>query len=149
IRVQALKALDLERSYATKAAAGLAPATLAKHHHIVHGALEAAVRAQFVPRNVAKLVTGKPHAPDGHDDAIAHCWTADDAATFLATAKAAGPRPAAFYTLALDSGMRKSELCGLPWRDVDLSEGRVRVSQQLLTGGSAPTFAPVKGKVAR
>ena len=129
--------------------AGLAPATLAKHHHILHGALEAAVRAQFVARNVAKLVTGKPHAPDGHADAIAHCWTADEASSFLATAKAAGAWPAAFYGLALDSGMRKSELCGLLWRDVDLTGGRIRVSQQLLTGGLAPTFTPVKGKVAR
>jgi integrase len=149
IRLQALKALDLERYYATKAAAGLAPATLAKHHHILHGALEAAVRAQLVSRNIAKLVTGKPHAPDGHADAIAHCWTADEAASFLCAAKAGGARAAAFYTLALDSGMRKSELCGLPWRDVDLAEGRVRVSQQLVTGGSTPTFAPAKGKVAR
>jgi integrase len=149
IRLQALKALDLERYYATKAADGLAPATLAKHHHILHGALEAAVRGQLVARNVAKLVTGKPHAPDGHADAIAHCWTAQEAATFLSAAKAAGPRPAGFYSLALDSGMRKSELCGLLWRDVDLTEDRVRVTQQLLTGGPEPTFAPVKGKMAR
>jgi integrase len=140
------QAIDLERYYAVKAEAGLAPATLAKHHHVLHGVLEAAVRAQLVVRNVSKLVTGKPHQPEGHADAIEHCWTADEAATFIRAAKAAGARPAAFYALALDSGMRKSELCGLLWRDVDLMEGRVRVSQQLLKGGPNPTFSPVKGQ---
>jgi integrase len=45
--------------------------------------------------------------------------------------------------------MRKSELCGLLWSDVDLVSGRVRGRQQLLTGGAAPTFVPVKGKQAR
>jgi integrase len=45
--------------------------------------------------------------------------------------------------------MRKSELCGLLWADVDLGQGRVRVRHQLLSGGAAPTFSPVKGKQAR
>jgi hypothetical protein len=91
----------------------------------MHGALEAAVRGPLVARNVEKLVIGKPHQADGHADAITHCWTAQEAAVFLSAAKAAGPQAAAFYTLALDSGMRKSELCGLSWRDVDLTEDRV------------------------
>jgi integrase len=66
------------------------------------------------------------------------------ARAFLAEAKAAGPQPAAFYTLALDSGMRKGELCGLRWADVDLDAGKVRVIQQLLTPGAQPTFGPTK-----
>jgi integrase len=53
------------------------------------------------------------------------------------------------YAVALDIGMRKGELCGLLWRDVDLTEGRIRVNQQLLKGGRKPTFSPVKGKNAR
>jgi excisionase family DNA binding protein len=149
IRVQALTSLDLERLYAEKATAGLAPATLEKIHNIMHGALAAAIRARLVTHNVAKLVVGKPHAPAGHAGAIEHCWTAEEAATFLVVAKAAGSQPAAFYTLALDSGMRKSELCGLLWADVDLTDARIRVRQQLLTGGASPTFVPVKGKQAR
>lgn len=110
---------------------------------------EAAVRARLLAHNVAKLVTGKPHAPDGQAGVTDHCWTAEEAADFLRAAKAAGTQSAAFYTLALDSAMRKSELCGLLWADVDLIQGRVRVRQQLLAGGAAPTFIPVKGKRAR
>jgi integrase len=53
------------------------------------------------------------HAPQVSDPA-------DEAATFLKAAKAAGPQPAAFYTLALDSGARRGELAALRWTDVDL-----------------------------
>src|SRR5258706_1516874 len=49
--------------------------------------------------------------------------------TFLATAKAAGPQPAAFYALALESGARKGELCGLPWSDLDLDAGQMRIGE--------------------
>jgi integrase len=59
-------------------------------------------------------------------------------------AKAAGPQPAAFYTLALDSGARKGELCGLAWSDVDLEAGKARIVHQLLTPGPEPTFGPPK-----
>src|SRR5262249_47183455 len=60
-----------------------------------------------------------------------------------------GPQPAAFFALALDSGMRKSELAGLQWPDVDLVQGRVLVQRQLLTGGETPVFIQPKGKRAR
>ena len=43
---------------------------------------------------------------------------------FLAAARAAGPQPAAFYALALDSGARKGELCGRV-ANVDLAAGKM------------------------
>lgn len=58
-------------------------------------------------------------------------------------------QPAAFYTLALDSGMRKAELCGLPWTDLDLDAGTVRITRQLTKPGPAPTFGPTKTGAAR
>ena len=60
------------------------------------------------------------------------------------TARAAGPQPAAFYALALDSGARKGELCGLRWTDMDLASGKLRIVRQLLTPGAAPVFGPPK-----
>ena len=40
--------------------------------------------------------------------------------------------------------MRKGELCGLRWSDVDLDVGRVTVAQQLTKPGPTPTFGPPK-----
>jgi len=149
--LQGLKAADLKRYYDEKGqgARPLDPSTLEQHHTILHSALQAAVLEGLVQRNVAKLVVGKPHAPRDRADARQHCWAADEARAFLAAAKAAGPQAAAFYALALDTGMRRNELAGLQWKDLDLVNARVTIERQLATGGSAPTFGPVKGKVAR
>ena len=145
IRVQELRPLDIERYHAEL---GLAPATGEKHHAIINSALKAAMRAGLVNRNVATLASNKPRAPEGHDDVLANVWEAHEARQFLATAKAAGPQQAAFYTLALGTGMRKAELCGLQWSDLGTG-GRLTVHRQLVKPGSDPIFGPVKNKTPR
>ena len=145
LRLQGLRVLDIEAMVAEKFA--LAPATLDKILTVLGSALKAAERSQLVARNMAALVANRPQAAGGH--AVENCWTGDDAATFMRTATAAGPRQGAFYGLALDTGCRKSELAGLRWPDVDLAQGRILVRQQLLKGGPDPVFVPTKGKRAR
>src|SRR5215467_5008912 len=103
-----LRSIDIESFLSEKGS--LAPATLEKIFTVLCSALKAAMRAQLVARNVATLVSNRPNAPEGHPEAVANCWSAGEAAAFMRTARAAGPRPAAFYSLALDSGFRKSEL---------------------------------------
>ena len=110
--------------------------------------LKAAMRAELVTRNVATLVSNKPHAPEGHDDVLANVWEAHEARQFLMTAKAAGPQQAAFYSLALDTGMRKAELCGSKWSDLGAT-GRLTVRRQLVKPGSEPIYGPVKNKTPR
>ena len=147
LRLQGLRPLDVEAMLAGKST--LAPATLEKILTVLSSALKAAVRSQLVARNVATLVVNRPKSPEGHPGAVENCWTADEAAAFMRTARVAGPRQAAFYGLALDSGCRKSELAGLLWTDADLAKGRILVRQQLLSGGRHPVFVPTKGKWAR
>ena len=145
-RLQGLRAIHVESLLAGKA--DLAPATLEKIHTVLSTALKAAVKNRLVARNEAALVANRPKGPD-QSAADHNCWSAEDAAAFLTVAKAAGLQPAAFWTLALDSGMRKSELAGLRWSDVDLAADRIQVRQQLLTGGRTPVFVPTKGKRSR
>ncbi len=146
IRLQELRAIDVERYHAEL---GLAPATGEKHHAILNSALKAAVRADLIQRNVATLAENKPHAPEGHEDVLANVWEAHEAKQFLTAARAAGPQPAAFYSLALDSGARKAELCGLRWADLEFPKGRVMVQRQLVKPGSTPIYGPVKNKTPR
>ncbi len=140
-RLQALKPLDIEAYYA--GLSGLSPSTVQIHHAILHSALQTAVRNGLVTRNVAALVSNKPRKTAGQD-VLDHVWSADEAATFLKTAKAAGPQPAAFYTLALDTGARRGELAAVQWSDVDLPAGKVTIRRTLLKGGKAPVFGPTK-----
>jgi integrase len=141
IRLQQLKATDLKRYY-TDLTVG--PSTQAQHHAILHSALKAATLEGLVTRNVASLVVGKPRVQRTHEDLLRQCWTADEARTFLKAAQAAGPQLAAFFTLAIETGMRKGELCGLKWVDVDLDGAKIRVVRQLLSPGPDVTFGVPK-----
>ena len=120
IRLQELKATDVKRYYTDSK---LSASTLAQHHAIIHGALKAAMLEGLVYRNVASLVIGKPQAKRGHDEVSRNCWEAEEARSFLAAARTAGSQPAALFALAIDSGARKNELCGLQWGDLDLDKG--------------------------
>jgi integrase len=146
IPLQALKAADLKRYYTEQK---LSPSTLAQHHAILHGALKAALLEGLVIRNVASLVIGKPRPRREHADVQQNCWEAHEAQAFLAAARDAGAQPAALFSLALDSGARKGELCGLRWEDVDFERGTVTFIRQLTKPGRSPEFGPVKNGVPR
>jgi len=146
LRLQQLKAADIKRYYTAQT---LSPSTLAQHHAILHGALKAAMLDGLVARNVASLVIGKPQQRKDHDHISGNCWEAEEARAFLTAAKAAGPQPAALYALAIDSGARKNELCGLQWGDVDLEAGTVTFVRQLVKLGRKPEFGPIKNDVPR
>jgi integrase len=147
VRLQALTPLDVESYYASRPK--LSASTLELHHMVIHAALEAAVRSRLVADNIAKRVNNKPRAPEANVALLDHCWTADEAAQFLAAAKEAGAQPAALFAVALDSGARKAELCGLKWSDLELRSGRLTIQRQLLSRGRSPEFGPVKSKTPR
>jgi len=120
------------------------------HHTVLRRALRKAVKDRLLVSNPAVDLDHAPRrrkAPD--EGARQNCWTAAEAKTFLASAKAAGAQPAALYAVALDSGARKGELCGLRWEDVDFESGRIRIVQQLTKPGPDPTFGPPKNGCAR
>jgi integrase len=146
IRLQQLKPTQLKRYYNDSS---LSPTTLEQHHTLLHSALKAAQLQGLVQRNVASLVVGKPHRPEGHEDVLQHCWEAAEARQFVAAAKELGPQPAAFYMLALDTGARKGELCGLKWPDIDLDAGVVVIVRQLIKPGPNPVFGPLKNGESR
>ncbi|WP_030238524.1 tyrosine-type recombinase/integrase [Streptomyces sp. NRRL S-350] len=116
----------------------LSPLTLAYIHSVLKSALEHAVREEEIPRNVARNVrTGTPR-PRRFEP-----LTADEARTFLTAAK--GHRLHALFELALRTGLRKGELLGLRWEDLDLDASTAsirRTLQRTRTGG--PTTLPTK-----
>lgn len=127
----------------------LNPKTLENHHNVLSGALGVAVRHKLIRDNVASLVMNKPRAKDDHEKIRGQCWDVDEARAFLETAKAAGPQQAAFYRLALESGVRKGELCAFKWADLDFDAGKIRVMRQMIKRWPVPLFGPPKNKQPR
>jgi integrase len=77
-------------------------------------------RRGLLVRNISELVS--PPRPDRQPMTT---LTADEASALLVAAD--DDRLRALYVLALTTGMRKGELLGLRWRDVDLDGGSLRV----------------------
>ncbi|MGW2635656.1 tyrosine-type recombinase/integrase [Streptomyces sp. NPDC001348] len=102
----------------------LSPLTLAYIHSVLKSALEHAVREEEIPRNVARNVrTGTPRPRRFNP------LTADEVRQFLTTAQ--GHRLAALFELALRTGLRKGELLGLRWEDLDLDGGTASIRRTL------------------
>ena len=146
--IQKLQAVDLEQYYIKKSPE-LSQTTLEHHHAVISGALKAAMKKQLVFRNVAQLVENRPKAEKSNKDASEHCWAEGETRQFLEAAKSFGLQSETFYTAALETGMRKGELCGLCWDCVDLQGQKLRVMRQLVKPKKQPEFGPTKNGQAR
>ena len=149
VNLQKLKPSDLRAYFAELSE--LAPSTRQQHYLIIHGALKAAQSEGLVRDNAASKMAGKPKrgAEAPAENAMLNCWNEAEARKFLAVAQGYGPRQAAFYSLALDTGMRKGELCALKWADVDFIKGSVRVRTSLSYATGEAVIGPTKNRQAR
>jgi integrase len=73
----------------------------------------------------------------------------DEARAFLETAKVSGDPFEALYVLAITTGLRRGELLGLRWDDVDLERGTLRVGRALVRGGGRHTVGETKTRRGR
>lgn len=139
IPLQNLTASHIQYYYNTSK---LSSSTLEQHHAILHQALKVASRNERLMNvNPAELVVEKPVAEKNLDMEV---WTQDEVRRFLKAAREAGLQSEAFYTLTIESGMRRGEICGLKWEDVDLAGGKVSVKRTLLKAGSNQETGPPK-----
>jgi integrase len=103
---------------------------------------ECAVREEVIPRNAATLV--KVAAPQY---AVNRGLTAPQAQAVLKAARI--QRLGALYVLALFLGLRRGELLGLRWEDVDLDVGKLEVVQTFQRVGGALQLVPPKTEGSR
>ncbi|MGE3077241.1 MAG: tyrosine-type recombinase/integrase [Dehalococcoidia bacterium] len=99
---------------------GLAPATIRQHHRVLARALKLGVQWQLLPSNPA----GDVNAPRVARAELP-TLSAEQAQSFLDAAQPDRMFPFAF--LALQTGARNGELCGLRWSDIDLDNCRLSI----------------------
>lgn len=71
-------------------------------------------------------------------------WQPEQFAQFVAWAQRRGERMAAVYWTAATTGMRRGEMAGLRWVDVNLDAGQLIVAQQAVQVGKQVHVGPVK-----
>lgn len=131
LKLEKLTGAHLDSLYRKKLNDGLSTRVCRYVHTLVHGMLEQAVKWGKLPRNVADAAT-----PPSLKTKKMNVWTPKDAAQFLDFAQQ--DRLHAVWYLALFAGLRRGELLGLRWQDVNLEQAEVSVNQ---------TLVAVKGKL--
>jgi integrase len=144
LKLKNLNALHLQGLYRERLDSGLSGSTVQKMHHVLHKALAQAVRWTLIPRNPADDVKAPTPTPKEM-----HPLSAEEARRLLDTAR--GDRLEALYVLAIHTGMRRGELLGLKWDDIDLENATVRVRRTLtrIDNGKRLALGPPKNKQSR
>jgi integrase len=141
-RLQKLQPSDVQNYYNTSS---LSPSTLEQHHGILHQAFKVAVQQErLLNVNVVGMVAEKPTASK---DLEINTWDEDEVRRFFKAAKEEGIQWEAFYRTAIETGMRKGELCGLKWDDIDFDTDTISVCRTLVKAGPEPmTDSPKSGR---
>jgi integrase len=117
--------------------------TVQQIHAVLRAMLNQAMREELVARNVARLV--QPPAPDRDE---IRPWSDAEARLFLSAVR--GHRLSALFVVALGLGLRRGELLGLRWVDVDFTSGQLRVWQTLQrVKGDGVVYGPPKSRRSR
>jgi len=154
IPLQQLTRADIERLYQELRERGYAKGNVpgrplsAKSVHNIHVALRKALADAMDRGLIRSNPAERAHqAPGEHEAPEMLSWAAQEVRTFLEVTASDPLHP--LWRLAVQTGMRRGELLGLRWADVDLEHARVAVRQQLIHSGPEPAFGPPKTRAGR
>lgn len=122
---------------------GLSARSVRYTHTVLRRAFKDAVRKQLAPRNPTDAAD--PPSASAAKAPTMRTWSAAEVGRFLAAVS--GDRLSAAWRVAASTGMRRGEVLGLRWRDLDLDldGARASLSQTVIEGDKAPRFSTPKG----
>lgn len=124
IKLEELQPMHLQNFYTKCYKKGLSNKTILYFHRIIHCALKQAMKWQFIIRNVADCVdTPKPQKYN------ASFLTDTEVLNLINAIKNTDIYIAVM--IAIGTGMRRGEILGLAWDNVDLQNGTITVVQAL------------------
>lgn len=124
VALQNLTPRHIQGVYADMLERGLSNTTVVQLHRIVREDLSHAVKWGILTRNPADAT-----APPKVQHKEIEMWDVDTIQRFMEGGKES--RFGDLYPLAILTGLRRSELCGLKWEHVDLMRGRLSVVRTL------------------
>ncbi len=151
-RVQSLTPADMNGLYADLLTAGrkdgtggLSSRSVRYVHTIVRHALSDAVSWGVVARNVADLATPPRHRASASKEM--QTWSAEEVSAFLV--HSSQDRLSAIWVLAVTTGMRRGELLGLKWKDIDFERSALSVRRSLVSVEYELAFSTPKTEKSR
>ncbi|WP_181392023.1 tyrosine-type recombinase/integrase [Deinococcus irradiatisoli] len=138
-RLQKLSPADLRTLFDKLNAHNLGASSQRQIHQFLLTALGEAAGLEIISRNVATLV--KPNPPKRNTEGELAAFTPEEAAAFLQAARA--DHRGAWFEFALSTGMRRGEICGLRWTDLNVKAGTIVVSENVIdSNGKVVVSAP-------
>ncbi|MBE3585827.1 MAG: site-specific integrase [Thermoanaerobacter sp.] len=148
IELQKLRPIDIQQMYAEKlrngrldGKGGLSAETVTRIYNILHSALKQAMKEGLVTRNVAEAVD-LPKIPKKEVKPLAR----EAVEKFLEAARK--DRLYALFVMAIGTGLRRGELLGLKWEDINFEKGTLSVRRTLarakVEGGPTRTALVLK-----
>ena len=117
---------------ADKKSGGLSPKTLKNMKYMLHVALDQAYFDELIPSNPVNGV--RLPVPDGPEQRVLRPEEKERICAHAATMRTF---PAQGVILLLTCGLRRGELLGLQWQDVDLEDGIMKIRHTLSQIGRA------------
>ncbi len=122
--LQKLKPLHIKNFYAKKLEDGLKARTVQNFHNVLHKALDTAVRWNLVARNMCDQVD-----PPRAEDYEAQPLELEQLKKLMVAAQ--GHPIEALFLLTLATGLRRGEILGLKWQDINMNVGTLQVRRVL------------------
>lgn len=138
-RLAKLTVAKVQQFLNSRRASGASVSTLRMIREVLSSALGRAVREELVARNVAQLTT----LPAEHRRRRT-AWTVEQARRFLLASADDAAHPV--FTLAVVYGLRRGEIAGLRWRDVDFDAARITVQSNLVRVAGQLVLGPPKSR---
>lgn len=124
ILLKDLRPDQVQKLYTDKLAGGTSPRTTRLIHAVLHRALNHALKLGLVVRNVSNAAT-LPKVPRKE------MKTLDDYQVRHLIQVAEGTRFQTLFWIAVTTGLRKGEILGLKWHDLDWNTGRIQIQRQV------------------
>ena len=140
--VKSIKPADIQAYYTAKTQEGLSGNTLLKHHCVIKGALDMAVRENLIYRNPTSLII-RPKKKKF----VGKAYTGAQA-KMLITAVEDDPIRIAVI-LGLFYGLRRSEACGLRWSDIDFDAGTMHICNTIVREKTRIEHEETKSEASR
>jgi integrase len=116
-----LTAAKIQDLYSGLLQAGKGRRTIEVTHRVLYGCLEHAHRLGLITQNwTARVEVPRPEKRE------MSVWSESQVSQFLT-----GCDDPTFYRLVFATGMRRAELCGLKWEDLDFQSGTIKVRRQV------------------
>ena len=129
IRLQKLTARDIQQYYTwVMDEKKLSPNTVIKHHNLLTNTLNAAERQEYITKNPMRAVS-----PPKKRQREAKFYTPEQLGILLD--KAVGTRLELPVFICAYLGLRRGELCGLRWSDVDLEHQTITIENTRTQAG--------------